>query len=187
MLPSLIAALLCGGKSSRFGSNKALAPVGNTTMIECIARAVKAVVPDLVLVTSTPDEYTFLNLPCITDLKPHAGPLQALLTVFEKIPCEEVLLVACDMPTLDRELIEKLLQHAPETNACVVRDKQRAQYLLARYSRRLLDPLREFADNGGDSFKDFFELHPEHISYLESEKEIPNMNTPGELENFHAL
>ncbi len=185
MLQALV--LLCGGKSSRFGSNKALAKVYDTTLIEQIVKQLQAVSLPLVLVTNTPEEYAFLNLPCLTDSKAYAGPLAALLTVFEKTSYDQVLLVACDMPRLENKLLQALLQQALEMDACVVRDAVGPQYLLGCYSRRLQQTLTDFVQQGGKSFKEFFQLHPVRLSFLDSKKEIPNVNTLQEWEDFNAL
>lgn len=182
MLQALV--LLCGGKSSRFGSNKALVKVGGVPLIEQIVKQLKEIDLSLVLVTNTPEDYAFLNLPCLRDSKPYSGPLAALLTVFEKTSYDQVLLVACDMPRLENKLIQALLQQAPELDACVMRDAVGPQYLLGRYSRRLQQTLSDFVQQGGKSFKEFFQLHPAHLSFMDSEKEIPNVNTLQEWEDF---
>lgn len=179
-------ALLCGGRSKRFGSNKALAKVCNSTLIEHIVKQLQAVCLPLVLVTNTPEEYAFLNLPCLTDSKAYSGPLAALLTVFEKTSYDQVVLVACDMPRLETKLLSTLLQHTPEAAACVVRDAVGPQYLLGRYSRRLFKSLDEFVQGGGKSFKEFFLSHPYALVFLDSENEIPNVNTPKEWEEFQC-
>lgn len=183
---SLTIAILCGGQSSRFGSNKALALVDDAPMIERIVKQVRKMISDIILVTNTPNEYAFLNLPCITDTSPYAGPLAALLTVFEKTHYQQVVLVACDMPLLDPELIQALLHHAPVGGACVIKDDAGLQYLLARYSRGLLEPLSEFVGQGGKSFKDFFKLNPSCLSQIHSNKKILNVNTLKDMQEFQC-
>lgn len=187
MLPSSLGiALLCGGRSSRFGSNKALAFVDDSTMIERIVKQAQRVIPDIILVTNRPEEYAFLNLPCLIDSRPYAGPLAALLTVFEKTLYEQVILVACDMPGLDQEMIQTLLQQTPKADACVMQDAAGPQYLFASYSRRLLKPLGEFVVAGGESFREFFKLHPSCLHLIDSKKNIPNVNTRKNLEEFQC-
>lgn len=187
MLPSsLTIAILCGGKSSRFGSNKALALVDDLPMIEWIVKQVRKITPNLILVTNTPNEYAFLNLPCVTDANPYAGPLAALLTIFEKTHYQQVVLLACDMPHLDPELIQALSRHASGADACVIQDDAGPQYLFARYSRRLLEPLSEFVGQGGKSFKDFFKLNPSCLSLIYSNKKILNVNTLRDMKEFQC-
>ena len=184
--PSLGIALLCGGRSSRFGSTKALALVDDSTMIERIVKQAQKLVPNIILVTNTPEEYAFLNLPYLTDSRPYAGPLAALLTAFEKTPYERIILMACDMPGLNQELIQTLLQQTPKADACVMQDAAGPQYLFASYSRRLLKPLGEFFTQGGESFREFFKLHPSCLHLIDSKKNIPNVNTRRDLEEFQC-
>jgi molybdenum cofactor guanylyltransferase len=187
MLPSSSGlALLCGGRSSRFGSNKALAFVDGSTMIERIVKQVQKAAKNLILVTNTPQEYAFLNLPCLIDSRPYAGPLAALLTVFEKTLYEHIVLIACDMPRVDQKTIHALWKYVPTADACVMRDAAGPQYLLARYSRRLAKPFSEFVLQGGKSFRDFFQFHPSGLVFLDSEKKIPNVNTERDLKEYQC-
>lgn len=182
----LVVALLCGGKSRRFGSNKALHLIDGSRMIERIAWEVESITPNIILVTNTPDDFRFLGLPCLIDSRPHEGPLPALLTVFEKTAYQEAILVACDMPGLDRETLRILSGLKSDGIAYVLRDSVGPQYLFARYPRSLFQPMDAFVRKGGDSFREFFAAHPSLIAFIDSEKNIPNVNTLEDLMEFQC-
>ncbi len=178
--------LLCGGRSSRFGSNKALASIGAVSLIQRVVEQLKLLSYPIFLITHPSETYSFLKLPVVLDTEPFAGPLIALANAFEKTAYEEILLVACDIPSLNLKLVQELSGRDRSSDACVVRDEAGPQYLLARYSRRLLNPLKNFIDRGGNSFKEFFLHHPESILFLDSEEKVFNLNTQKELEEFEC-
>jgi molybdenum cofactor guanylyltransferase len=67
--------ILAGGKSSRYGSNKALVKVNGARLIERAVRVMKAVFQQVILVTNAPADYAFLELPMVQDLIKGLGPI----------------------------------------------------------------------------------------------------------------
>ncbi len=141
-LEQITGVVLAGGRSSRFGSNKALASLGGRTLVERAADALSAVYQKMLLVTNSPEEFSFLGIPMISDLIPGKGPLSGLHAALSRSETPRIFLAACDMPVLDRRLIEAMaLMDAPEP-VIVPRFSGRLQPLHAIYSRSLL-PLAE--------------------------------------------
>jgi molybdenum cofactor guanylyltransferase len=67
----ILGAVLAGGQSSRFGSDKALAELGGVTLIERAAGALRAMCDDVIVVGRE-----IAPAPCIPDWpRPHMGPL----------------------------------------------------------------------------------------------------------------
>lgn len=178
--------LLCGGRSSRFGSNKALAGLEGVPLIQKIVEQLMPLSYPIFLIAHPSETYPFLKLPVVLDSRPFRGPLAALVNAFEKTAYEKILLVACDIPSLNLKLMRELLRKGHPSDACAVRDEAGAQYLLARYSRRLLHSLKDFTRRGGNSFKDYFSNHPESIVFLDSEERVFNLNTRKEWEEFQC-
>jgi len=183
---SLAIALLCGGKSSRFGSDKAMALLQGKPLLQHLCENLSSWPYPLFLATHPERTYDFLNLPYIADEKFFHGPFATLITLFEKTNFEYLVLIACDLAQIQRELLEALFQKNWEAKAYVVQDHQGPQYLFARYSRELLADLKHFRIKGGESFRDFFRNYPTVISYLQTDQEIKNFNTPKEFEEFQC-
>lgn len=103
----VLGAVLAGGASSRFGSDKALAMVGGRTLLE---HAIAAVAPFV-------DEVVIVGRGEVPDL-PRAGlgPLGGIagaLNYAEREGFASVLTVACDMYDIPEGLVASLLKHAP--------------------------------------------------------------------------
>jgi molybdopterin-guanine dinucleotide biosynthesis protein A len=100
--------ILAGGRSSRFGSNKALALVGGKPLIQRIADLMSSLFPACLLVTNTPADYEFLSLPMTHDRYQGCGPLAGIHAALLQISTPRAFVVACDMPNLSPELIRYL-------------------------------------------------------------------------------
>ncbi|MBI2544179.1 MAG: NTP transferase domain-containing protein, partial [Candidatus Rokubacteria bacterium] len=60
-----------GGKSTRMGGEpKALMELAGRRIIERIVEVLGSLLPDLLIVTNTPDLYAFLGLPMVPDVFP---------------------------------------------------------------------------------------------------------------------
>jgi molybdopterin-guanine dinucleotide biosynthesis protein A len=105
-LADITGVILAGGKSSRFGSNKALAMVDGKPLIQHVADLVSGLFPECLLVTNTPAEYEFLSLPMTHDRYRDSGPLAGIHAALLKIRTPRAFVVACDMPNLSQELIQ---------------------------------------------------------------------------------
>jgi molybdopterin-guanine dinucleotide biosynthesis protein A len=97
--------ILAGGRSSRFGSNKALAMVAGKPLIQHIAKLMASLFAECLLITNTPEEYKFLALPMTGDRYRECGPLAGIHAALLQINTDRAFVVACDMPNLSPELI----------------------------------------------------------------------------------
>jgi molybdopterin-guanine dinucleotide biosynthesis protein A len=98
--------ILAGGRSTRFGSNKALAIVNGKPLIQNIADLISGLFQECLLVTNTPEEYEFLSLPMTYDRYKGSGPLAGIHAALLQISTPQAFVVACDMPNLSPELIQ---------------------------------------------------------------------------------
>ncbi|HIE29680.1 TPA: hypothetical protein EYP66_20615 [Candidatus Poribacteria bacterium] len=69
---------LAGGRSSRMGYNKALLRIGGKTTIERVLTSLKEVTDSFLIVTNSPEEYAFLNIPMKPDILPGKGAFGGL-------------------------------------------------------------------------------------------------------------
>lgn len=108
----VVGAVLCGGRSSRFGSDKALAPFGSSTVGERVVAAMReaGIDPVVAIGGQVSDR---LRVPTVPDLRPGDGPLGGLATALLWARRGWVLLVPCDVPLLTSTHIGLLL-NAPD-------------------------------------------------------------------------
>jgi len=102
--------ILAGGKSSRFGSNKALALHQGDALIQGIARRLAGLFPETLLITNAPEEYGFLGWPMAGDRYPGCGPLAGIHAALRTVSQPRIFVCGCDMPLVDPTLIRFLCQ-----------------------------------------------------------------------------
>jgi molybdopterin-guanine dinucleotide biosynthesis protein A len=109
--------ILAGGQSSRMGTNKALLEVGGVTLIERLARQFSALFDQVVVVTNTPDLYTFLDLPMTGDRIPGLGPLGGLDVLAAACATPWLLTVPVDLVGVNECLVPTLIASAGDSGS----------------------------------------------------------------------
>ena len=100
--------VLAGGKSSRFGSNKALYQFEGITLLE---RSIHLLTPfcHQVFVSGECEAYKSLSTVCISDIISDIGPLGGIYSAMMNIDSPHYLFMTWDMPLMNYECIKKLL------------------------------------------------------------------------------
>ena len=102
----ICAAILAGGKSSRFLSgDKALAKWGNKTIIETEIEILKEVFEYVFIISNYSDTYKELGVEIFKDIYPFKGPLAGVHSALVNTKFDRVFIVGCDMPLLNKNLI----------------------------------------------------------------------------------
>jgi len=181
--------ILAGGKSSRFGANKAFADVNGRQLIRRVVDAMSSVFEDLIIITNDPKEYSFLGLPMYEDLIKGLGPLGGIYTGLEKMPERLGFFVACDMPFLN----EGLVRHITETmnddlDAVVPKIDWKMEPLHSLYSKTCLPAIKGLIDSGECMINRFFQkIQVRFLDEDEIRRHDPflrsffNINRPDEL------
>ncbi len=110
MIAQVAGVILAGGKSSRFGSNKALALHQGAALIQGIARKLAGLFPETLLVTNTPEDYGFLGWPMVADHYHNCGPLAGIHAALRTVSQPRAFICGCDMPLINPELIRFLCE-----------------------------------------------------------------------------
>jgi molybdopterin-guanine dinucleotide biosynthesis protein A len=144
----ITAAILCGGKSSRMGRQKAFLPYEGKTMIERRYESMRDLFGEIVLVANDPDAYSQLSVDVVKDIIPNRGPLVGILSALLVAQYEYVFVIACDMPLIDNKLIREMCQQRHDKDVLVLSHDQGVEPLLGVYSKKCVEPLEQaiFAD-----------------------------------------
>ncbi len=187
-VPGVTGIVLAGGKSRRYGSNKALEPISGVPMIERTVRILGGLFHHVLISTNNPAEFDFLHLPHVEDRVHGWGPLGGLHASLLAMPDEAGFFVACDMPFLNPDLIRHMAGLGPEADAVVPRIGSYLEPLHALYRRTCLGPVKRAIERGDHGIRSFF---PEiRIHFMEEEAirtfdpgldAFVNVNRPGEL------
>lgn len=137
--------ILAGGRSMRFGSDKARALFHGQPLIVRQAAQLEAIIERVVVVARNTGQYQDLGLPTVGDLQPDQGPVGGLWTALRHRSQERgegwMVLTCCDLVILRPAWLTVLCnaaQDRPGLDAVVFRD-QRWQPFPGLYHTRLLE------------------------------------------------
>ena len=193
----LTVCIQAGGQSSRMGEDKALKTFLERPLIQRVIDRLLPIADEIILTTNHPEEYTFLDLPLFSDLKPGRGALGGLYTAIASATHPFVAVVACDMPFASATLFEAATKLMVEDEVDVVIAKTDEGYepLHAVYRRATCLPAIEAAIDA-DQWKviAWFPqvkvrlLTPEEVKrYDPSGLAFWNVNTPEEFSKAEQL
>jgi molybdenum cofactor guanylyltransferase len=120
----VVAYVMAGGGSTRFGRDKALAEFSGEPMLARMLKLMKDFGANAKVVAAQ-GKYAELGATMVVDRWPGEGPLGGIVTALrhtqESAPkCDWNLIVSCDMPFLTREWLAYLAQRAANSGAQVV-------------------------------------------------------------------
>jgi len=180
--------ILAGGKSTRYGKNKALVDIDGLSLIERVIGVMRTIFQDIILITNTPDEYAHLALPMHGDLIKGLGPIGGVYTGLSVITHEAGFFVACDMPLLNRDLIRYIIESRDHFDVVVPRVSGMVEALHALYDRGCLPAIKRLIDSRQyQTLRIFNEVSVRYVEEVEIRSFDPdlgsfiNINRPQEL------
>ena len=95
--------ILCGGGSTRMGTDKALLPFGEVSLLEYLVNKYKPHFSHIYLSVKKPGEYTHLSLPVteIADLYMNAGPMSGVFSGLSMMDEDQAFILPIDTPFLE--------------------------------------------------------------------------------------
>jgi len=173
--------VLTGGRSSRMGRDKALLPMGDSTLVERIAAQVRAAAGNVTLI-GAPERYEGLGIPVAADLRADCGPLGGVYTALALTDSPWNLIVACDMPGLTGDFLAALLRAAVHCGSdCLVPQTPGGLHpLCAVYHRRTLAAVKQALTTKSLKMHDLVKGLQAEIWPVEEAALLENVNTPME-------
>jgi len=134
--------VLCGGKSSRMGTSKALLPFGPETMLQRVVRLVASVVSPVVVAAARDQELPDLPQGVIVtrDDSDERGPLEGMRAGFRAlpVPTEIAYVTSCDAPLLVPAYVTRMIELLDDFDAAVLEADEYLHPLSAAYRRSVL-------------------------------------------------
>lgn len=120
----LTGAVLAGGHSSRFGSNKALFAPDGETLISKAADLLHPLVREVLVSAShaNAEAYAFLGLDIVEDLHPDCGPLGGLEALLDRCTTPWLLILTCDMPYVNSDALWTMIHHAQQSEGGICQE-----------------------------------------------------------------
>jgi molybdopterin-guanine dinucleotide biosynthesis protein A len=182
------AIVLCGGKSTRMGTPKALLRFGPETMLQRVVRLLREVVSPIVVVGAAEQTLPDLDADVIIARDEHEerGPLEGLRAGLKTLPAdvECAYVTSCDVPLLEPAFVRQLLDFARGYDVAVVEIDHFAHPLSAVYRRTVLPYVEDLLANDRLRPAFLFEsvttrrVRPEEITADPQLRTLRNLNTP---------
>ncbi len=175
--------ILIGGKSSRMGTDKSLLDYHGKPQREYLFNLAKKYCTEVYFSCRAEQQFSENT---ITD-KYELGPISGILSAFDFNPNTAWLVVACDMPLIDKNSFEVLINHQnskktataflnPETNS--------PDPLFAIYEPKAFLLLTKYIETGNKSPKIFLQDNDTEIITLINPVFLKNVNTKEEFEQI---
>ncbi len=183
--------ILAGGENTRMPVLKAFIKVGNRTIIERSLHTCRQLFSDTTIVTNQPEHYSQFGITMLGDIHDIRGPMTGIFTSLMNSSEPWVFVSACDMPFLNRDLIEYMASQRPGHDAVVPLYKGSPEPLHAFYSTRLTTSMETALLSGKRALKDF--LRTKKVNYLSvtdlkkfdpEVKSLINLNTPQDIKDY---
>ena len=130
--------ILCGGRSSRMQTNKALLKLGDKTVIEIVTEKLKSIFNEVLISANDSKQYDFLNLPVVYDIFIGKGPLAGIHSALKYSSTKNNFIISCDIPLISIELIKYLINLNSEKSILLPKSNGRIQQLCGIYSKSVI-------------------------------------------------
>jgi molybdenum cofactor guanylyltransferase len=190
----LTGAILAGGKSVRYGRNKAVERFRGERMIDRALQSMRPYCDPLLVVANDLAPYYGVSAHLLLDIQPRQGPLGGILTALFYSPHDWVLVRATDMPFLVPELLEALLDRREGHDVVVPLTGDHYEPLSALYRRSCLPAVGQLLAGGHRQVIAFYQKvkvnavpeaewrphDPEGLSFR-------NLNTPADMRELSCI
>jgi len=177
-------AILAGGRSERFGREKASTVWNGKPLVKHVFDALSPLVAELLISTGeTPVNDLGIEGLAVADTFRNAGPLSGIAACLEAASRPWLLVVACDLPLITTNSLDCLLSaaHPPRHVVYARSTSGRTQPLCACYHRAVHRPMLRALAGGKFGVHRFVESL-ENIGIVEvPEEELLNVNRPGDI------
>lgn len=172
--------ILCGGKSSRMGEDKALLPFSNSkTLTEYQYNRLKPYFKDI-YISSKSDKFDFSpNL--ILDKGEIFSPVVALKSIFEFLKeWDRVFIITVDTPLIKIESIKKLIDNSKNYQITLAKTKEREHNLCGVFSSKLVNVVENMIENNIHKVGFLLKNSTTHFVQFDNEDEFINLNDKDE-------
>ena len=189
--------VLCGGRSTRMGSPKALLPFGSETMLQRVVRLLGGVVSPLVVVAAPAQDLPLLPTPIVVtrDEREGRGPLEGLRAGLTALPetVDAAYVTSCDVPLLVPAFVGRMVDLLADFDIAVMEIDGFAHPLSAVYRRGILPHVEKLL--AGDRLRPAFlfdvvrtrRVQPSDVASVDPQLlTLRNLNTPQDYEDALA-
>lgn len=182
--------ILAGGRSSRFGTDKARALAEGEPLLTTVAERVRPYASSVAVVAARAGQYRDLGLRTLGDLRPGLGPMGGLATALADMDRPGWLaLIACDWAGLRGEWLVSLKHAARPGDCCVLYapDAGKPEPLFALYHHAIAPAVREHLDRDERAMRTLIDAVPHRVLAVPPGwEQARNINRVDDIEAFRA-
>ena len=190
---ALSGVVLCGGRSTRMGRDKALLNIEGKPLFARVAEILAEVAWPVFLAPGTPGRLGEVGYPNVADAVPDSGPLGGVIGALRVSPHDLVAVSAVDMPFANAGVFRLLAGLAEAFDAVVPVTPEGPQPLHAVYARTALPALETVLVDGSFSMKGALQsLHVREVHQNEWGHADPsgrfafNLNRPDDMAQIRS-
>lgn len=193
----MTAIVLAGGKGRRLGRDKAQEIIGGQSLIQRVIERLSLISDDILIVTASKDQLpdtALKGVKTVFDSYPAKGALVGLYSGLKESNSNHSLVVGCDMPFLNTDLLRHLESLAADFDVVIPRLHDNLEPLHAVYSKNCIAPIEARLDEGDLKMSDFIDavkvryveqdevdkFDPHHLSFM-------NVNSESDLKRAQTL
>jgi len=145
------------------GTNKALINFKGKTFLEHQIELLKGLFNEVIISANSPETYKDFNVPIVVDTYHDKGPLGGIYTGLLNSKSYHTFILACDMPFVQINLINKLKSFTKDSDknvydVVIPENKGQLEPLHAFYSKACISPIKTQIETGNLKVSDFFSL-----------------------------
>jgi molybdopterin-guanine dinucleotide biosynthesis protein A len=144
---SMTAVVIAGGQSRRMRTDKAFIEIGGKRLIERVLDVIVPLFSQVYINSNKPEYYQEWGIPVIQDLVKDKGALGGIYTGLVQASTDYVFCVACDMPSLNRDLIRYMTEQVKGFDVLVPKAPDGFYPLHAVYAKRCIPFIEEMFRN----------------------------------------
>ena len=138
--------ILAGGKSSRFGRDKAMLAINGVRLIDLALEKCGTLFSEVLVVGRSPEGFGVPGARAVPDIYPNAGPLGGIHAGLRASSNQTCFVTACDMPNLSLPTVKKLLEASEDYDVALLKTGGEMQPLFAVYKKSLLPEIERLLE-----------------------------------------
>lgn len=184
------AVILCGGKSSRMGFDKAFLEYENKYLLLKNINELKKIFDNIILVSNSEDKLNNIkelnsvdNCDIVVDCMQDKGPLGGIYTALINSNTDYVFVTACDMPFINIDLAYNMYKKINKNDIAVCVYENKMEPLFAFYHKNCIQIFEDQLKQNILKIRyNFSKLNVQEIN-IDQDNEIifTNINTPEDL------
>lgn len=190
---NVLPVILAGGKSRRFGADKAVAKLGDKSLIDYTINKLEPKFAEILVITNNPMQVSKNNIFFIKDtMAGQLGPLVGILSAMEWVKnndknYEWIISFPCDTPFFEEKIIDKVInsQKSSDKKLLFLKSGNKRHNIFGLWSIELMEQLRNDINQGARKVEDWANKIGTEIVEInsESDKSFLNINTKLDLED----